>query len=88
MGRSRTNHQGGGLRETQDKFVRLIAQDVLNSEACRIVGIHRRTVTRWRLGRTILNMAGESVHYPPVASVDVVGAADCMARRAAVAWSQ
>lgn len=65
MGRSRTNHQGGGLREAQDKFVRLIAQDVLNSEACRIVGIHRRTVTRWRLRRTILNMAGESVHYHP-----------------------
>jgi IS30 family transposase len=67
MGRSRTSHQGGGLTEKQDKFVRLIAQGVSNSEACRIVGIHRRTGTRWRLGRTILNTAGESVHYPPVA---------------------
>jgi IS30 family transposase len=39
---------------------------VSNSEACRIVGINRRTGTRWRYGRTILNKAGESVHYPPV----------------------
>jgi IS30 family transposase len=66
MGRSRRSHQGGGLTEKQDKFVGLIAQGVSNSEACRIVGIHRRTGTRWRLGRTILNTAGEAVHYPPV----------------------
>lgn len=66
MGRSRTSHQGGALTEKQDKFVRLIAQGVSNSEACRTVGIHRRTGTRWRLGRTILNTAGEPVHYPPV----------------------
>lgn len=30
MGRSRTSHQGGALTEKQDKFVRLIAQDVSN----------------------------------------------------------
>lgn len=66
MARSGTTHRGGGLTEKQDKFVRLIAQGVSSSEACRIVGIHRRTGTRWRLGRTILNSAGEPVHYPPV----------------------
>jgi transposase, IS30 family len=66
MGRSRTTHQGEALTEKQDKFVRLIAQGVSNSEACRLVGIHRRTGTRWRLGRTILNTSGEPVHYPPV----------------------
>jgi len=54
------------LTEKQDKFVRLIAQGVSNSEACRLVGIHRRTGTRCRLGRTVLNTAGEKVHYPPV----------------------
>jgi IS30 family transposase len=37
-----------------------------NSEACRVVGINRRTGTRWRFGRTILNTGGEPVHYPPV----------------------
>jgi hypothetical protein len=41
---------------------------VSNSEACRVVGINRRTGTRWRYGRTILNTAGEPVHYPAVVS--------------------
>jgi IS30 family transposase len=66
MGRSRTTHAGYALTEKQDRFVRLIAQGVSNREACRIVGINRRTGTRWRLGRTIRNTAGEAVHYPPV----------------------
>ncbi len=66
MARSRTTHRGAGLTEKQDKFMRLIAQGVSNSEACRLVGIHRRTGTRWRLGRTVLNTVGEKVHYPPV----------------------
>ncbi len=66
MARSRATHRGAGLTEKQDKFMRLIAQGVSNSEACRLVGIHRRTGTRWRLGRTVLNTAGEKVHYPPV----------------------
>ena len=30
------------------------------------MGINRRTGTRWRYGRTILNTAGQAVHYPPV----------------------
>jgi transposase, IS30 family len=66
MGRSRTTHPGRGLTERGDRFVRLIAQGVPNAEACWIVGINRRTGTRWRLGRTIRNTAGELVHYPPV----------------------
>ena len=66
MGRLRSTHPGGAQTEKQDKFVRLIAQGVPNAEACRIVGINRRTGTRWRLGRTILNTAGEKVHYPAV----------------------
>jgi hypothetical protein len=66
MGRSRATHAGRALTEKQDRFVRLIAQGVSNREACRIVGINRRTGTRWRLGRTIRNTAGQAVHYPPV----------------------
>jgi len=66
MGRSRTTHAGCALTEKQDRFVRLIAEGVSNREACRIVGINRRTETRWRLGRTIRNTAGKAVHYPPV----------------------
>ena len=52
--------------EKQEWFGRLIAQGVSNRQACRIVGINRRTGTRWRYGRTIRNTAGELVHYPPV----------------------
>lgn len=66
MAWSRTTRSGRTLAEKQDKFVRLIERGVSNAEACRIVGVNRRTGTRWRLGRTILNAAGEEVHYPPV----------------------
>src|SRR5262249_23722031 len=57
---------GWGCTDKQDRFVRLIAQGVNNSEACRMVGINRKTGTRWRFGRTILNTAGEPVKYAPV----------------------
>lgn len=66
MGRCRESHAGGGLTDKQERFGRLIAQGVSNAEACRIVGINRRTGTRWRYGRTVRNVAGEPVHYPSV----------------------
>lgn len=62
------SRRGRMLAEKQEWFARLIRQGVSNSEACRIVGVHRRTGTRWRYGRTILNTVGRPVHYPPVAS--------------------
>lgn len=58
--------RGGMAVEKQERFVRLIGQGLSNSEACRIVGISRKTGTRWRYGRTVCNKAGELVHYPPV----------------------
>ena len=61
--------KGAGSRPQAEKraqYVRLIAAGVNNSKACRIVGIHRKTGTRWRYGRTIRNTAGATVHYPPV----------------------
>src|SRR3954465_5658732 len=57
---------GGVQAEKQQRFVRLIAQGISNSEACRIVGIHRRTGTRWRYGRTVVNAVGDALHYPAV----------------------
>ena len=66
MGAGRKTRRGVMLAEKQEWFARLIVQGVGNSEACRIVGINRRTGTRWRYGRTILNTAGQAVHYPPV----------------------
>lgn len=66
MGAVRKTRHGVMLVEKQEWFARVIAQGVSNSEACRIVGINRRTGTRWRYGRTILNTSGQAVHYPPV----------------------
>src|SRR3954451_23406746 len=64
--RARRRTPVGGVQEKQQRFVRLIAQGISNSEACRIVGIHRKTGTRWRYGRTVVNAVGEAVHYPAV----------------------
>jgi IS30 family transposase len=52
----------------REQFARLIAQGVNNCEACRIVGINRRTGKRWRHGRTITVRDGRKLHYPPVIS--------------------
>lgn len=50
----------------REEFARLIARGVSNTEACRIVGINRRTGKRWRHGRTITTSSGEQRHYPSV----------------------
>jgi integrase len=54
------------LMAQRQEFGRLIALGVNNSEACRRVGIHRRTGTRWRFGRTIMSSTGFELHYAPV----------------------
>jgi IS30 family transposase len=57
---------GGAQAEKQQRYVQLIAQGVNNSEACRLVGINRKTGNRWRYGRTVRNAAGAPVIYAPV----------------------
>lgn len=52
--------------EKQQRYAEMIAQGVNNSEACRRVGIDRKTGTRWRYGRKVRNSAGAVVIYPPV----------------------
>jgi transposase, IS30 family len=65
--RSRRRSPKGGVQaEKQQRYVQLIAQGINNTQACRIVGIDRKTGTRWRYGRSIRNSSGERVHYPPV----------------------
>lgn len=66
MARRRRGSQGGPQLEKQQRYAQLLAQGVSNAQACRIVGIDRRTGTRWKYGRTVLNTAGEPVHYQPV----------------------
>ncbi len=56
-------HRRDVLAGKREQFVGLIQQGVANSEACRIVGVNRRTGTRWRYGRTVINRAGERLHY-------------------------
>src|SRR5690348_4808502 len=48
------------------RYVRLISLGVNNSEACRLVGINRRTGTRWRFGRTVTVEDGRVRQYPAV----------------------
>jgi len=53
-------------------FARLIAQGVSNTDACRTVGVNRRTGTRWRFGRSVPTAAGSVREYPPVFNKPVV----------------
>jgi IS30 family transposase len=65
--RDRRRTAAGGVQvEKQRNYLRLIAQGVNNAQACRQVGINRKTGNRWRYGRTLRNSAGVRVHYPPV----------------------
>ena len=51
MRERRRTPAGGVQAEKQQQYVRLIAQGLNNSEACRLVGINRKTGNRWRYGR-------------------------------------
>jgi transposase, IS30 family len=53
----------------REQYAALIARGVSYSEACRIVGINRRTGKRWRHGRTITSSSGQRLHYAPVVGV-------------------
>ncbi len=66
MGSHHQTGPGAPLTEVRAAFVRLIEKGISNSEACRVVGINRRTGTRWRYGRTIPAGEGRTLHYPPV----------------------
>src|SRR6516162_8846294 len=58
--------------EKREQYARLIAQGYDNSEACRIVGINRKTGKRWRHGRTITTRDGRKLHYPAVVTTGAV----------------
>jgi IS30 family transposase len=62
----RRSPTGGVEAEKQQRYVQMIAQGVNNSEACRLVGINRKTGNRWRYGRRVRNSAGALVIYPPM----------------------
>jgi transposase, IS30 family len=64
--RDRRRRRVGVHAEQQQRHLQLIAQGVNNSEACRLVGINRKTGNRWRYGRRVRNSAGALVIYAPV----------------------
>lgn len=65
--RDRRRTPAGGVQaEKQQRYAQLIAQGVSKSEACRLVGINRKTGSRWRYGRRVRRSAGALVIYPPV----------------------
>jgi IS30 family transposase len=52
--------------EKRDQYLRLMAQGMNNSEACRIVGVGRGTGIYWRYGRTVKNPDGSVRRYDPI----------------------
>jgi len=66
MGSARDRQGPTPLTAQRGEFTRLIARGVSNSEACRLVGVNRRTGTRWRYGRTVTSSTGLDLHYPPM----------------------
>jgi transposase, IS30 family len=54
------------LADKRDQYLRLMAQGMSNSAACRQVGVNRRTGNRWRYGRKVVDRAGREYVYPPI----------------------
>src|SRR5680860_1091963 len=67
MGSARGTQGPAPLTAQREEFARLIVRGVSNCEACRVVGVNRRTGTRWRYGRTVTSSTGLELHYPPMA---------------------
>jgi|GEM_PF-3197323 len=54
------------LSRQRKEYERLIARGVSNAEACRMVGMNRRTGIRWRYGRAVRARDGTVREYPAV----------------------
>jgi Helix-turn-helix domain len=57
---------GPRLDAKRDLYIELMSKGLSNSAACRTVGVNRRSGTRWRRGRTIVNRAGNARTYAPI----------------------
>ena len=57
------------LTRQRQEFARLIARGVSNAEACRLVGVNRRTGTRWRVRAHGPQRAGGEREYPAMIKV-------------------
>ena len=72
MSRRITQKMVGPAGKTNEraKFIELIRQGMSSSEACRVLGVNRKTGSRWRNGRVAVQPDGSVRHYAPV--VDVI----------------
>jgi len=65
---SKTNRKRGPMPLTskRDLYVQLMNQGVNNSDACRQVGVNRKTGQRWRLGRVVNDDTHGEYRYEPI----------------------
>jgi len=68
--RPRRGPGGSPLTAKREKYFRLVKQGISNSEACRAVGVNRRTGSRWRHGRTLVAASGAVYEYAPVSAAE------------------
>jgi IS30 family transposase len=54
------------LTNERDLYISLMRQGMSNAEACRIVGVNRKTGHRWRYGRSVTVRTGDIRTYPPI----------------------
>ena len=54
------------LTAKRDLYVQLMSQGMRNSEACRQVGVNRKTGQRWRLGRVVKDPKHGEYSYAPI----------------------
>jgi transposase, IS30 family len=54
------------LSAKRDLYIELMSRGLSNTAASRAVGINRRTGTRWRHGRIVVNRGGQSRTYKPI----------------------
>lgn len=62
------------LRAERQAYLDLVARGVSTSEACRIVGVNRKTGHRWRFGRAVQAKAGQQGERRPAARPSRVSA--------------
>ena len=64
------------LTSQRERYLALMRQGFGNAEACRVVGVNRKTGHRWRYGRSVTTRTGEVRTYAPI-----TGPADPVAAR-------
>lgn len=61
------------LTSQRDQYRALMQQGMSNAEACRVVGVNRKTGHRWRYGRAVTTRTGEIRTYAAISGPPVPG---------------